>query len=395
MLIELAELVGIGKLEINMSELNTIYEYNKVENVELKKYIIATPQLHKYFQLDWNILKTRQYCGILNFNGQDTYLLPKIAEKDDETNLDIFIYMLMYAYDIKLENEDIASCKNHKTDNILEVFIQLFAHNLFKEFGRGVYKEYVTEQDNITTLRGKYLINENLKYNFIKNKIYCEYDEFSMNNTLNQFFLFAVKSLLPFTKNKKLLKQCELVLDEVELRLFDINSLHVSFNRLNNRFKDSFEFALLLLSKSIPLFSKDKKSFAFLFDMNVLFERFVGRMVQELQPSTTELQSYGKYGDLILKPDIIVNDLIIDTKYKKLNSKEEIKQSDKYQMYAYGKNYGKPNTMLLYPKHLEHFDYELQLGEVMLHVRSLDLGCEECGYDEFVEEIKERIGDLL
>ena len=114
----------------------------------------------------------------------------------------------MYAYDIKLENEDIASCKNEK-HNILEVFIQLFAQRLFKEFGRGVYKEYVTEQDNLTTLRGKYLINENLKYNFIKNKIYCEYDEFSMDNTLNQFFLYAVKTLLSFTKNKKLLKQCE------------------------------------------------------------------------------------------------------------------------------------------------------------------------------------------
>ena len=43
----------------------------------------------------------------------------KIA--DDKTNLDIFIYMLMYAYDIKLENEKIASSENHKSDNILEL----------------------------------------------------------------------------------------------------------------------------------------------------------------------------------------------------------------------------------------------------------------------------------
>ncbi len=372
---------------------NTIYEYNQVDDKDLKEHIIATHQLHKYFQFDWGILKTRQYCGILNFNEKDIYLLPKIVNKDDETNLDIFIYMLMYAYDIKLENEDIASCKNEK-HNILEVFVQLFAHNLFKEFGRGVYKEYVSEQENLTTLRGKYLINENLKYNFVKNKIYCEYDEFSMNNTLNQFFLFAVKSLLPFTKNKKLLKQCELVLDEVELRVFDINGLHISFNRLSRRYKESFEFALLLLNKSIPLFSKDKKSFAFLFDMNVLFEKFVGKMVQELYPSA-KLQNQKDFKDLRLKPDIITDDYIIDTKYKKLNSKEDVKQSDKYQMFAYGKSYNKTNTMLLYPKHLEHFDYELQLGEVMLHVRSLDLDAECSGYGEYIEIMKIRMGDLL
>jgi 5-methylcytosine-specific restriction enzyme subunit McrC len=378
-----------------MAELNIIYEYSKVENKELKKNIIDTPALHKYFKLDWKILKTRQYCGILNFEGNDFYLLPKIANKDDETNLDIFIYMLMYAYDIKLENEDIASCKNEKNNTILEVFIQLFAHNLFKEFGRGVYKEYVTEQDNLTALRGKYLVNENLKYNFVKNKIYCEYDEFSMNNTLNQFFLFAVKSLLPFSKNKKLLKQCELVLDEVEMRIFDINNVHVNFNRLNNRFKESFEFAILLLSKSIPLFSKDKKSFAFLFDMNALFERFVGRMVQELRPNT-KLQNQKDFIDLRLKPDIVTDEYVIDTKYKKLNAGENIKQSDKYQMYAYGKNYNKPNTMLLYPKHLDHFDYDLKLGEVILHVRSLDLNCVECcEYEEYVEEIKNRIKEII
>lgn len=377
---------------------NTIYEYCEVENEKLKNYIIDTPPLHKYFKLDWNILKTQQYCGILSYDNQDIYLLPKIAANNDEKNLDIFIYMLMYAYNIKLEKEDIASCKNHKIENILEVFIQLFALRLFKEFGRGVYKEYVTEQDNLTTLRGKYLINENLKYNFTNAKIYCEYDEFSMNNMLNQFFLFALKSLLPYTKNKKLLKQCELVLDEVELRLFDINNLHVNFNRLNNRFKDSFEFAILLLSKSIPLFFKDKKSFAFLFDMNLLFEKFVGRMIKEIEPRTL-LQSYDVFGDLILKPDIIVNDLIIDTKYKKLNAKNDIKRDDKFQMYVYGKNYNKTDTMLLYPKHLEHFDYDLILGErgseVNMKIKSLDLDCENCSYVEFVDKLKLRVREIL
>ncbi|MFA5234950.1 MAG: restriction endonuclease [Sulfurimonas sp.] len=376
---------------------NTIYEYSKVKEKNLKEYIINTPLLHKYFKLDWNVLKSQQYCGILNYDNQDFYLLPKVSENNDKKNLDIFIYMLMYAYNIKLENEDIASCKNEK-HNILEVFIQMFASNLFKEFKRGVYREYITEQDNLTTLRGKYLINENLKFNHIKNKIYCEYDEFSMNNQLNQFFLYAVKTLLKYTKNKKLLKQCELVLDEVEYKTFDINNLHVHFNRLNNRFKDSFEFAILLLSKSIPLFAKDKKSFAFLFDMNILFERFVGKMIKELEPATL-LQSCDTYGDLILKPDIIVKDLIIDTKYKKLSAKNEIKRDDKFQMFVYGKNYNKTNTMLLYPKHLEHFDYDLVLGksgdEINMKVKSLELWFDGCGYKEYVEEIKIRIMEII
>jgi len=379
-----------------MSQINTIYEYTEIKHKDLKSYIINTPQLHKYFKRDWNILKTRQYCGILNFENEDFYLLPKISNKDEETNLNTFIYMLMYAYDIKLQNEDIASCKN-ESHNILEVFIQLFAKKLFQELQYGIYKEYITEQDNLTTLRGKYLINENLKYNFIKNKIYCEYDEFSMNNQLNQFFLFAVKSLMLFAKDKRLLMACEIALDEVEYKSFDINTLTIHFHRLSVRFKESFEFALLLLSKSIPLFAKDKQSFAFLFDMNELFEKFIGQIFTEIDPST-KLQNQKNFGNLQLKPDIITTNMIIDTKYKILKSRDDLAVSDKYQMFVYGTNFEIKNTMLLYPKHLEHFDYEMRLGEdkreIGLKIKSIDLACGNCEYGEFVDEMKKRVGEL-
>ena len=78
-----------------------------------------------------------------------------------------------------------------------------------------------------------------------------------------------MSKIVKFVKDKKLLKQCELIFDEVEYKQIDINKLDiVHFNRLNRRFKTSFEIAILLLKQSIPLFSQDKKSFAFLFDID-------------------------------------------------------------------------------------------------------------------------------
>ena len=151
---------------------NIIYEYEEIKDEELKTHIINNSVLHQYFKLDWKILKARQYCGVLNFDNQDFYILPKIVNHNNEQNLNIFIYMLMYAYDIKLSNEQIASCKNDKY-SILEVFVQMFASNLISELKKGLYKEYIPQQDNLPVLKGKYLINENLKYNFTKNKIYC------------------------------------------------------------------------------------------------------------------------------------------------------------------------------------------------------------------------------
>lgn len=375
---------------------NTIYEYEEIKEEkykELKTHIIDNLSLHKYFKLDWKTLNARQYCGILNFDNQDFYILPKIANHNDEQNLNIFIYMLMYAYNINLLNEQIASCQNQK-HSILEVFVQMFASNLLNELKKGIYKEYITQEDNLPVLKGKYLINENLKYNFTKNKIYCEYDEFSPNNSLNQFFLYAIKYLQKFVKDKKLLKQCELIFDEVEYRQIDINKFdRIHFNRLNQRFKTSFEIAILLLKQSIPLFSQDKKSFAFLFDMNILFEKFIARIVKELD-NNAKIQNSDKYEDLILKPDIIIQNQIIDTKYKKIKAIEDIKQSDKLQSFAYGVNYAVDNVMLLYPNHLDEIKYDLILGKydkkVELKIRSIDLNFSGNDFKEYIDEIRKR-----
>ena len=380
---------------------NTIYEYEEIkeENYkELKEYIIDNSPLHQYFKLEWKTLKARQYCGILNFDNQDFYILPKIANHNDEQNLNIFIYMLMYVYDIKLSNEQIASCANQK-HTILEVFVQMFASNLLAELKKGMYKEYITMQDNLSVLKGKYLLNENLKYNFTKNKIYCEYDEFSPNNSLNQFFLYAVKHLQKFVKDKKLLKQCELIFDEVEYRQIDINKLDkIHFNRLNQRFKTSFEIAILLLKQSIPLFTKDKKSFAFLFDMNILFEKFISRIVKDID-NKAKIQNSNSFGDLILKPDIILENFIIDTKYKKLNSLDDLKQSDKLQIFAYGINYKVENVMLLYPKNEKEIKYDFVLGKddksVELKIRTIDLKFSGNDYKVYIEEIRKKVVNLV
>ena len=374
---------------------NVIYEYQEVKSKDLTNYIIDTPSLHKYFKQDWGKLKARQYCGIINHNGEDFYILPKIANNDNsDTNLNIFIYMLIYSNDINIKNEDLASAQNYKSNNILEVFIQIFAKNLFKELQKGIYKEYITEQDNLTVLRGKYLINENLKYNFIKSKIYCEFDEFSMDNELNQFFLYAIKTLMNYTKNKKLLKMCELVFDDVSYKKFDIDNLNIHFNRLNNRFKDSFEFALLLLKKSIPMFEKDKRSFAFLFNMDKLFEKFMENIYKSID-NTTKLQYTRYFGNLKLRPDIVCDNLIIDVKYKLAKDKGDLKRDDKYQMFVYGTNFTITDTMLLYPKHYNKIvDEDLKLGKndkmIELKMRSIDLDFNG-GYDEYIEEIKNRL----
>ena len=375
---------------------NIFYEYEAIDDEEIVRYIQTHKELHPFFKEEWGEVKPLQYCGVLHIKGRDIYILPKVTRREDVRNLDMFIYMLLYAYDIKLQNQDFAKAKNYRSSFLLEVLVQYFAKELLREFTKGLYKTYITKEENLTTLRGKYLLTQNIRHNFTKSKIYCEFDEFSEDNELNQFFLFAIKSLLPYVENKKLLKEVLLVLDEVSEREFDISRSAIHFERLNARFESSYEMAMMLLKRVIPMFSEGERSFAFLFDMNELFENFIGRIYKDIDIST-KLQKQGNYGSLVLKPDIVTDSIIVDTKYKKVSTKEDLRVSDKYQMFVYGTNFQQSKTMLLYPKHIQDICEDLQLGKndtmIELKMRSIDLDFDG-EYEEFISELKKRVGEL-
>jgi len=203
---------------------------------------------------------------------------------------------------------------------------------------------------------------------------------------------------MTYTKDKKLLKMCELVFDDVSFSKFDIDNLDIHFNRLNGRFKDSFEFALLLLKKSIPMFDDGKKSFAFLFDMNELFEKFIGQMIKNNYDNVIIPNKNKKFGELYLRPDIIKDNMIIDCKYKCITDDKIASREDRYQMYIYANNYDNmTHTMLLYPKHIDNIEKTIVLGDnhkkVELKMRSIDLYFNG-GYEEYIEHMKKRLGDI-
>ena len=377
-----------------MEQENILYENEFIDNIELNKQIKENESLHPYFEYSFKGIKPKNYCGFLSINNQSYFIAPKITTTDTQ-NLNIFIYMLIYAYDIKLKNENLTQGEMQKY-NILEIFIKLFADKLLNELKKGLFKQYITLEENLKVLRGKYIIEKNFN-NFYHQNIYCEFDEFSMDNELNRFFLYAIRFLKKFCTYSNL-HRCEAILDEVTYFNIDYRRLNIKFNRMSNRYQQSYKMALMLLKKLVPMTQKSSDdSFAFLFKMNEVFEKFVGKLYQELDDSTI-LQKQGNYGSLILRPDIYRDSLIIDTKYKKINERKDLSVQDKYQMFIYGVNFGIKNTMLLYPKYIENIDDNLELGKgenlINLKMRSLDLDFNG-GYSGFIEEMRNRIKELI
>jgi 5-methylcytosine-specific restriction enzyme subunit McrC len=157
----------------------------------------------------------------------------------------------------------------------------------------------------------------------------------------------------------------------------------VHFTRLNERFRPAFNLARLFVENStLQLSAGQHQTFAFVFDMNRLFEEFVYRFLVRYRgrilPSSwrdvrIREQSRGKAVYLAerlpdrreafrLVPDILFTSpsgkaaLVIDTKYKQLDRSQHrsgISEEDVYQMLAYATRFECPQTLLLYPQWAE------------------------------------------
>ncbi len=370
-----------------------LYENEYIPS-NLAPLIKENASLHTYFEHGFKGIKPKNTCGFLSVDGESYFIVPKIIGEENAgaTNLDIFIFMLLYAYDVPLKNEDLQQGESVE-ERLFEVFIRMFSDRLLDELKRGVFKQYITLQENLRVLRGKYLIEKNFA-NFYHQNLFCEFDEFSMDNKLNRFFLYALRTFQKVS-NYPNLHRCEAMLDEVSFFNVDLKRLHLQFDRMNSRYEKSYEIARMILDHLVPLTGKSgKKSFAFLFDMAEVFEKFVARLFKEIDP-TTKLQHQKNFGSLQLKPDIVTDSLIIDTKYKSVRNRDELALHDKYQMFVYGTNFKQKNVLLLYPKHHVDVKEDLVLGrdedEVYLKMRSLDLGYNG-GYEGFIAEMRKRVG---
>ena len=135
------------------------YENRQIECKVFSKIISNNSNFHKYFKSSFGKVIPNNYCGFISADNKNYFIAPKIAKSEDE-NFNIFIYMLIYAYDIDISNQDLSTLSSQK-HRLLEVFIKYFANTLLSELKKGVYKSYTTKEDNLKVLKGKYVVIKN------------------------------------------------------------------------------------------------------------------------------------------------------------------------------------------------------------------------------------------
>jgi 5-methylcytosine-specific restriction enzyme subunit McrC len=148
-------------------------------------------------------------------------------------------------------------------------------------------------------------------------------------------------------------------------------------SRLNRRLEPLLNLARVFLDDgTMQMATGDLSTFAFVFDMNKVFEGFVVNFARKhrkeiLPPNLwdSDLLPQARSGSRCLarvdgkpvfwlRPDLVVRNgqkcpLIMDAKYKRLAPDAlaaEAAQSDFYQMFAYASRYDCPRVLALYPQ---------------------------------------------
>ena len=318
-----------------------------------------------------DFLQAQNYVGIIQAKSGDSLeILPKIHDNDNSNNEEavenskkILLTMLKTLKSHPFKNINIANLKSLNLP-LLEIFISMFLDEVSKLIKIGIKSDYVELEDNLKFLKGKLKISEQIRKNIVhKERFYVCYQEFSTDRAENRLIKSALEFLYRRSKssrNQRLIREYLFIFDEIS----SSSDINADFSRLKlNRQTKHYEQALLwskifLQNKSFSPYRGSDVAFALLFDMNRLFESYVGNFIKKKLPNAI-LQHRGKYltekpRGFALKPDIFLRyknqNYIADTKWKIVESKDDISQADLYQLYTYGKKYECGKLYLIYPR---------------------------------------------
>jgi 5-methylcytosine-specific restriction enzyme subunit McrC len=352
-----------------------------------------------------NSLLAQNFVGVIDLGDHQVEVLPKIEGADTSTIRHNLARMIAASVGLQLHDGG-ASLIKDRSSTVLEILMRLFCERLWRELHAGLMRRYEWRADDLGAMRGKLNVARQVTANAGRPHVLaCVYEEFSADNHCNQLLKCALSVLKNLARSAELSSRIETLLfcfDEVSDRPSSaFYGRGFVTDRLSTRFEPLIRLAEMFVREQSPdVVSGAGHGFALLFDMNVLFEQYVGHELRRMFSGTAtsvRLQQSGTFlartsenrSVFELVPDVVACTedrvtWIADTKWKRLDpikTREGVSSADMYQMHAYSRRYACPRVVLLYPHHpglgtwrsCRH-EYQIEGGDpAVVHVATVDL----------------------
>lgn len=401
----------IDESDIKDCDLNKLQSYLKCKNLE------------QVLKVTRHGIIAKSWVGVIKYKKHQFQILPKLICDNGNTEniLKNLIFMLSYTKKLDIRTSDTAKLSNSKNP-FIEILIREYAKSLFECLKRITPRKYVREEDNLNYLKGKIKFTENIRYNCVnQSKFYCEYDEFSENNILNQLFLFVSTCLYNISNdsyNKKTLKFIINYYSDIKLVRFNrFTAEKINLSRNQKLFKKPFNLAKMFIEKTSVDLSKNKfENITLIWDMNKLFEEFVFEIMKKFE-GELGCKLVAQKGRRLLKNDtskkrntfvdIMVEKgdgdelerIVLDTKYKKFVSSDDFSNADVFQVSTYCLLHNANKAVLIYPRwnkevpNVPSFKLNTDEKDIKINFKTIDL-C-YTNLKQHLEEIRDDIKDIL
>lgn len=353
------------------------------------KHLESLQQYHgakacPFFSLIHKGVKFNQHVGIIQVNDLTIEVLPKVDRNGSTDHWRrVLLFMLKKCGGLDLSHTGSAHL-SLRSNNILDLYFELFIRESEMLVRRGLVKNYRSDEKNLTSLKGSLQFSQNLSKNLVhQERFWCRYRLYDQNHLLNAILFKTLKLIRQVNTHPYLISRVgALLLDFPEThdigvseRLFD----RIILNRKTRSYRKAIDIARLLLLNFHPDFRSGREYvLALMFDMNLLWERFVWislrKQLSDFRVKAQQSMPYWRFekqGQVRIRPDIILTrddqTFVIDTKWKVLRQPRPA-DPDLQQMYAYTKYFDSEHTLLLYPGEKDgyyqgHFYPEGQAGK--------------------------------
>jgi len=327
-------------------------------------------------------VRARSWVGVVRLGGVEIRVVPKLA--GDQLGL-VRLLELVTGLDGLTRLAGDASLEL-AGESLLDLVALLFSEACQGVLRRGLLADYVEREEALPMVRGRILADRQVLARFGQlDRIECRFDELEHDVDENRLLAAALRAAHQRVRSaavRRRLARLRAVFDPIcDVLQLDLGSARkdIAYNRLNAHYEQAHGLAWMLLDGlgvDDLLAPGGTRSFAFLLDMNLLFERFVEKLVRRALPDHYRVRYQAAQGSIIwnatvqrpyarVVPDLLVESrghpparLAIDAKYK-LYDERRLDPSDIYQtfLYAYAlgarPDEGPPTSLILYPSSLE------------------------------------------
>jgi 5-methylcytosine-specific restriction enzyme subunit McrC len=318
-------------------------------------------------------VSARQWVGVVRLSELEVTISPRFVATPEE-----LVELVEFATGIDALTRNRGQRSLAPSGNSLfDLIATLFLEAVERILRGGLRLDYVEKVEDLGVLRGRLELSDQLTRNFGRvDRLICRFDDQETDVIENQVLRAALQECARHVTNPRIARHARAlftVLAEVcEPPETDLKVARASieYNRLNQHYRPAHELAWLIfegLGVSDLLMAGRTSSFAFLLDMNVLFERFIWRLVEswvrgthlrlhyQLPNSSVIRYSSGGYyagirPDLLLSSEARIGRVAIDAKYKGYSS-DRISVADLSQafLYAYAYSIAAPLALIAYP----------------------------------------------